>query len=77
MIFSELIQATIKDAAQNLTGSPRRDFMAEVCEDYFEGSVRKIETYFGWNRAIVQFGLHESRTVILCTTDNYRSVLPP
>jgi len=70
MVFSELIQATIKDAAQKLTGHRRRDFIAKVSEDYFEGSARKTETHFGWNRETVQLGLHERRTGILCA-DNY------
>lgn len=70
MVFSELIQATIKDAAQKLTGHRRRDFIAKVSEDYFEGSARKTETHFGWNRDTVQLGLHERRTGILCA-DNY------
>ena len=70
MVFSKLIQATIKDAAQKLTGHRRRDFIAKVSEDYFEGSARKTETHFGWNRETVQLGLHERRTGILCE-DNY------
>lgn len=70
MVFRELIQATIKDAAQKLTGHRRRDFIAKVSEDYFEGSARKTETHFGWNRETVQLGLHERRTGILCA-DNY------
>jgi hypothetical protein len=66
MIFSESIQSTLKDAAQKLTSFQRREFMANVAEDYFQGSARKTETYMGWNRDTVQLGLHERRTGIRC-----------
>jgi len=71
-MLSEAVKATLKDAAQKLTGSCKRDFMAKVAEDYFEGSARKAETVMGWNRQSVQLGLHERRTGIVCV-DNYRA----
>jgi hypothetical protein len=37
-----------------LTGYRRRDFMAKVAEDYFNGSARKVETFMGWNQDSVQ-----------------------
>jgi len=63
---------TFKDAAKKLTGHRKRDFMAKVAEDYFEGSARRAETVLGWNRKCVQLGLHERRTQILCV-DNFRA----
>ncbi len=33
-MLSEAVKATFKDAAQKLTGSRKRDFMAKVTEDY-------------------------------------------
>lgn len=72
MPLSEPIKATIKDAAQKLTGCRRRDFMAKVAEDYFDGSARKTETYLGWNRDSIQLGLHERRSGLLCA-DNYQA----
>lgn len=71
-MLSEAVKATLKDAAQKVTGSCKRDFMAKVAEDYFEGSARKAETVLGWNRQSVQLGLHERRTGIVCV-DNYRA----
>jgi Rhodopirellula transposase DDE domain len=65
-MLSETVKATFKDAAQKLTGNRKRDFMAKVAEDYLEGSARRAETMFGWNRHSVQLGLHERRTGILC-----------
>ncbi|MEG3987739.1 hypothetical protein QUA13_11415 [Microcoleus sp. S28C3] len=37
-----------KDAANKLTADRRRDFMAKVMEDYFNGSARKVERFLGW-----------------------------
>lgn len=71
-MLTEAVKATFKDAAQKLTGSRKRDFMAKVTEDYLDGSARRAETVFGWNRHSVQLGLHERRTGIVCV-DNYRA----
>ena len=71
MILDETVKATIKDAAQQLTGHRKRAFMAKVAEDYCDGSARKAETYLGWNRKTVQLGLHERRTGLICV-ENYR-----
>lgn len=72
MMLKDPIKATLKDAAQKLTGQRKRDFMAKVAEDYFGGSARKTETVLGWNRESVQLGLHERRSGIICV-DNYRA----
>jgi hypothetical protein len=68
--LDEKVQSTLKDAAQKLTGSKKRAFMAKATADYFEGSARKAETYLGWNRQAVQLGQHERRTGRVCF-DNY------
>ncbi len=69
-MLEERVKATVKDAAKKLTGSKKRAFMAQVAEDYFDSSARKIETYLGWGRAAVQLGLHERRVGVVCM-DNY------
>lgn len=71
-MLDDPIKATLKDAARKLTGHRKRDFIAKVAEDYFNGSARKTETVLGWNRASVQLGLHERRSGIICV-DNYRA----
>ena len=53
-------------------GHHKRDFIARVTEDYFDGSSRKAETIMGWNRRSVQLGLNERRTGIICV-DNYQT----
>jgi len=58
--------ATIKDAAQKLTGAKRRAFQARVALSYFNGSARRAEAVFGWSRRTVILGLHELRTGITC-----------
>lgn len=60
------VKSTIQDAAQKLTGPKKRAFMAKVADDYFNGSARQAETHLGWNRNIVQLGLHERRTGVVC-----------
>jgi hypothetical protein len=72
MQLNEEIRATFKDAAQKLTGSRKRDFMAKVAEDYLEGSARKAERVLGWNRQSVELGLNERRSGLVCV-DNYRA----
>jgi len=71
-MLTDPIIATFKDAAKKLTGNRKRDFMAKVTEDDFEGSARKAETALGWCRHSVQLGLHERRTGIVCV-DNYQA----
>ena len=72
MILTETVKATFKDASEKLTGYRKRDFMAKVTEDYFDGSARKAETVLGWNRRSVQLGLDERRTGMMCV-DNYQA----
>jgi hypothetical protein len=63
---------TFKDAAKKLTGHRKREFVAQVTEDYFGGLARKSQTVLGWCRHSVQLGLHERRTGIVCV-DNYQA----
>jgi len=72
MLLTDTVKSTFKDAAKKLTGNRKREFMAKVAADYFEGSARQAETVLGWNRHSVQLGLHERRTGIVCV-DNYRA----
>ena len=69
-MISKEVKETIKDAAKKLTGYRKRDFIAKVIEDYFNGSARKAEIEIGWKRTCVQTGLHERRTGLICI-DNY------
>ncbi len=71
-MLEERMKATLKDAAQKLTGSKKRAFMAQVAVDYFDSSARKVESHLVWGRAAVQLGLHERRVGVVCQ-DNYQA----
>jgi len=71
-MLTDTIKASFKDAAQKLSGKRKRDFIAKVTEDDFDGSARKAETILGWCRHSVQLGLHERRTGLICVA-NYRA----
>lgn len=58
--------ATIKDAAQQLTGGKRRAFQARGVLDYRNGRARRAETVCGWARRTVMLGRHALRTGIPC-----------
>jgi transposase len=60
------VLATIKSAANKLTGYRRRQFQAEVATKYCGGSPRRAEQIFGWGRDAVNVGLNELRTGIRC-----------
>lgn len=72
MILTESLKSTFKDVSRKLTGHHKRDFIAQVTEDYLDGSARKAETILGWNRRSVQLGLNERRTGIICV-ENYQT----
>jgi hypothetical protein len=71
--LNDTLKFILKDAAQKLTGHRKRDFMAKVSEDYFDGSARKAETALGWCHHSAQLVvLHERRSGLVCV-DNYRA----
>src|SRR5882672_11885443 len=69
-MFTDNIKSTCKDAAQKLRGPAKRAFMANVTNDYFDGSSRKVENHLGWSRHTVHKGLKELDTGFVCL-DNY------
>ena len=56
------IKSTLKDAAQKLLGPAKRAFIANVTNEYFDGSSRKVESHLGWSRHTVHKGLKELET---------------
>ncbi|MEE9412517.1 MAG: hypothetical protein V3V22_05635, partial [Methylococcales bacterium] len=44
----------------------RRSFIAEMALKYCHGNARKTESLFGWGREMVDMGLGEKRTGIIC-----------
>jgi hypothetical protein len=71
LLFSHvvLVQEHIVDirlAAAKMSGSQRRDFIAEMSLKYCKGNARLTESVFGWSRDTVATGLGEKRTGIEC-----------
>jgi len=71
MLFSPdiLVQEHIADirlAAAKMSGSQRRDFIAEMSLKYCKGNARLTERVFGWSRETVATGLGEKSTGIEC-----------
>lgn len=64
--LTDAVLETIKSGAGKLTGFRRRQFQAEVAQQYCQGSARQAERVFGWGREAVQTGLGELRTGIRC-----------
>ena len=58
--------ADIRLAAAKMSGSQRRDFIAEMSLKYCKGNARLTESVFGWSRETVATGLGEKRTGIEC-----------
>ena len=67
--LAERSDALIRSGARRLTGHQRRLFIAEVATGLCGGSARRAERRFGWGRATVAKGLHESRRGIRCVED--------
>ena len=61
--------ALICSGARRLTGYQRRSFVAEVAAELCGGSARQAERRFGWGRATVEKGLHESCSGVRCLED--------
>jgi len=58
--------ADIRLAASKMSGSQRRDFIAEMSLKYCYGKPRLTEDTFGWSRLTVATGLGEKLTGIKC-----------
>src|SRR4051812_33718180 len=68
--LTDAVRETILSAARKLTGFQRRQFQAEVAQQYCQVSARHAEQFFGWGRDAVATGLNELRTGIRCL-DNF------
>jgi hypothetical protein len=63
---SQQYDSLIRSAAQRLKGHQRRLFQAEVANALCGGSARAAERRFGWGRACVATGLHETSSGLRC-----------
>jgi Rhodopirellula transposase DDE domain len=62
----ECFDVLICSGARRLAGYERRLFVAEVATELCGGSARRAERRFGWGRATVEKGLHESCSGVRC-----------
>ena len=63
---TDRFDALLRSGARRLTGYQRRLFMAEAATERCAANARQAEVRFGWGRATVAKGLHETRTGIRC-----------
>ena len=70
-----LADALICSGARLLTGYERRLFVAEVAAELCGGSARQAERRFGWGRATVEKGLHETCSGV-AVWSNFRCTRP-
>lgn len=64
--LSEDLKMTLNSALSKLTGYERRQYAAEVCHQYFDGSSTKMERHLKVGRKMVNLALNEHRTGIRC-----------
>jgi len=57
---------SFNSALSKLTGYKKREYAAELCEEFFNGSPRKMEDELEVGREMVRLGLNERRTGIRC-----------
>ena len=48
----------------------RRRAMGDVTTELLDGKQRFAEDVFGWNRRVVELGIHEHQTGITCVNDS-------
>lgn len=58
--------SVFNSALSKLKGFSRRQYAAELCELFFDGSATKMERYLNVSRKLVELGMHERRTGIQC-----------
>ena len=62
--------AELRFAASKMHGAERRAFVAEIALKYCNGNARQTERVFGWGREMVETGLGENRTGLVCVGAN-------
>ncbi len=66
------IKGLIQEAVKRLKGYQKREYIAQISLEYFQGNARKTEREMGWGRECIQKGLKEKETGIRCI-DNTRA----
>jgi hypothetical protein len=66
MELTEAVKALLREAAQALTGSERRRFLARTVEELGPGGQRRAERELGWSRVTIRKGMRELRRGVTC-----------
>src|SRR6478609_568497 len=60
------VKALLREAAQALTGSERRRFLARTVEELGPGGQRRAERELGWSRVTIRKGQRELASGVTC-----------
>jgi hypothetical protein len=66
MELTKAVTALLREAAQALTGSERRRFLARTVEELGPGGQRRAERELGWSRVTIRKGQRELRRGVTC-----------
>ncbi len=66
MELTEPVRALLREAAQALTGSERRRFLARTVEELGPGGQRRAERELGWSRVTIRKGQRELTSGVTC-----------
>ncbi len=66
MELTEAVKALLQEAAQALTGSERRRFLARTVEELGAGGQRRAERELGWSRVTIRKGQRELTSGFAC-----------
>lgn len=66
MKLTDELKTVLIETTQNLTGAPRRLFMARAVKMLGRGGAQRAEEELGWNRGTVRKGRHEMESGITC-----------
>ncbi len=66
MELTEPVKALLRQAAQALTGSERRRFLARTVEELGPGGQRRAERELGWSRVTIRKGQRELTSGFRC-----------
>ncbi len=64
--LTEPVKALLREAAQALTGSARRVFMARTVAELGPGGQRRAERELGWSRVTIRKGQRELASGFIC-----------
>jgi hypothetical protein len=68
-MYSPEFLTSTKSALRLLTSYKKRQFVAQIATDFFDSSPRKMETYLGVKRKMVELALKEQQSGFICLSN--------